>query len=99
VPHLGAGEAGNAMDARGLNRLGEGHRRQDGGEPPCQHRRARPRGAEQEDVMVKTPASRSALPYTLGRQATTFPALGATWGTNMATTSWVIGTFGDASFA
>jgi hypothetical protein len=51
-----AGEAGDAVDTRGLNRLGEGHRRQDGGQPPCQHRRARPRGAEQEQIMVKTPA-------------------------------------------
>ena len=40
-------QAGDAVDARGLNGLGEGHRRQDGGEPPGQHRRARPRGAEQ----------------------------------------------------
>jgi hypothetical protein len=51
------GGAREVVDRRGLNRLGEGHRRQDGGEPPGQHRRARPRGAEQEDVMVRTPAS------------------------------------------
>jgi hypothetical protein len=38
--HCGAvaREASDAMDARGLKSLGEGHRRQDGGEPPCQHR-------------------------------------------------------------
>jgi hypothetical protein len=41
-----AGEASDAVDPRGLNRLGEGHRRQDRGQPPGQHRRARPRGAE-----------------------------------------------------
>ena len=51
-----AGEARDAVDTRGLNRLGEGHRRQDGGQSPCQHRLARPRGAEQEDVVVTTPA-------------------------------------------
>jgi hypothetical protein len=33
----GAGEAGDAVDARRLNGLGEGHRREDGGEPACQH--------------------------------------------------------------
>jgi hypothetical protein len=50
------GEAGDTVNARGLNRFGEGHRRQDGGEPPCQHRRARPRGTEEKDVMDRTPA-------------------------------------------
>jgi hypothetical protein len=49
--------AGGAMDARGLDGLGQGHRRQDGGEPPGQHRRARPRRAEQEGVVVTTPTS------------------------------------------
>src|SRR5512132_3461043 len=58
-----AGEARDAVDTRGLNRLGEGHRRQDGGEPPCQHRLARPRGAEQEQIMVRTPASTLASLY------------------------------------
>jgi hypothetical protein len=56
-----AREASDAMDTRGLHGLGEGHRRQDGGEPPGEHRLARPRGAEQEDVMVRTPASASFL--------------------------------------
>jgi hypothetical protein len=36
-----AGEAGDAVDTRGLNGLGERHRRQNRGEPPGQHRRAR----------------------------------------------------------
>jgi hypothetical protein len=31
----GAGEARDAVDTRGLNRLGEGHRRQEGDESPC----------------------------------------------------------------
>jgi hypothetical protein len=35
-----AGEAGDAVDACGLNSLGEGHRQQDSGESPGQHRRA-----------------------------------------------------------
>jgi hypothetical protein len=56
-----AGEAGDAMDARGLDGLGQGQRRQDGGEPPRQPRLARPRRAEHQDVMVKTPAGPSAL--------------------------------------
>jgi hypothetical protein len=44
------------MDTRRLDGLGEGHGWQDGGESPCQHRLARPRGAEQEDIMGRTPA-------------------------------------------
>jgi hypothetical protein len=51
-----AGEARDAVDTRGLNGLGEGHRRQDGGEPPCQHRLARPRGAK-EQVALNTKIS------------------------------------------
>jgi hypothetical protein len=51
-----AGAAGAAMDARGVDGLGEGHGRQDGGEPPGQPRRARPWRTEKEDVMVTTPA-------------------------------------------
>jgi hypothetical protein len=54
----GAGAAGDAMDARGLEGVGEAHRGQDGGEPPSQHRLASPRGAEEkEEVMGRTPAS------------------------------------------
>jgi hypothetical protein len=53
------------MDTHSLNGLGEDHRRQDGGEPPCEHRLARPRGAEQEQIMVTTPASPSASPELL----------------------------------
>jgi hypothetical protein len=56
-----AGEAGDSVDTRGLNRLGEGHRRQDGGQSPCQHRLARPRGAEQEEIRVRTPVCISTL--------------------------------------
>ena len=51
-----ASEAGDAVDTRGLNGLREGHRRQDGGEAACEHRLARPWGAEQEQIMVRTPA-------------------------------------------
>jgi hypothetical protein len=51
-----APKAGDTVDARGLNGLGEGHRRQDGGEPPGQHRLARPWRTKEEDIMVTTPA-------------------------------------------
>ena len=60
-----AGEAGDAVDTRGLNGLGEGHRRQNGGEAPGQHRLARPGRTKQEDIMVTTPASASASPEAL----------------------------------
>jgi hypothetical protein len=40
-----AGETGDAMDARGVDGLGEGRRLQDGGEPPRQPRLPSPRGA------------------------------------------------------
>jgi hypothetical protein len=56
-----AGEAGDAMDAGGLNRFGQGHGRQDGGEPPGQHPCARSRTAKNEKVIDTTLAS--ALPY------------------------------------
>jgi hypothetical protein len=64
--HAVAGAARDTVDARGLNGLGEGIRRQDGGEPPGEHRLARPRGAEQEDVMRRTPAYHFASPVPLG---------------------------------
>jgi hypothetical protein len=54
------GEAGDAVDPRGLDGLGQRHGRQNGGQPPRQHGGARPRRADEEDVMVTTPASRSA---------------------------------------
>jgi hypothetical protein len=49
------GEAGDAVDPCGLKGLGRGHRRQDGDASPRQHRCACPRGAKQEDIMVRTP--------------------------------------------
>jgi hypothetical protein len=51
----GAGTAGDAMDARGVEGFGEGHGRHDGGEPPRQPRFPSPRGA-QEEVMIIMPA-------------------------------------------
>jgi hypothetical protein len=51
-----AGEAGGAVDPLGLNGLGEGHRRQNRGEPPGQHRLARARRTKKEQIMVETPA-------------------------------------------
>jgi hypothetical protein len=50
--------------ALSLNGFGEGHRRQDGGEPPRQHQLLYPRWAQKEYMMVTmvtTPASSSAL--------------------------------------
>jgi hypothetical protein len=58
----GAGAASDAVEARGLEGLGQAHRRQEGGEPPRQPRRARPRGAEHEEIMNRTPASASLSP-------------------------------------
>ena len=45
-----AGEAGDAVDPRGLNGFGEGHGRQDSGVPPGQHRLVHPQTAEKEKV-------------------------------------------------
>jgi hypothetical protein len=47
------GKAGDVVDARGLDGLSEGHRRQDGGEPPCQHRLPHPAGPEHERLWLK----------------------------------------------
>jgi hypothetical protein len=43
----GAGEAGDAVEAGGLEGFGPRHGRQDGGEPVRQPRLARPGGAQQ----------------------------------------------------
>ena len=51
-----AGEAGDAMDSGGLQGFGEGHRWYNRGETAGQHRLARARRAEQEDVVGRTPA-------------------------------------------
>ena len=55
------GEAGDTVDADGLDGFGQAHRRQDGGEPPRQHRLPHPRRAEEEDVVGTTPTSCSPL--------------------------------------
>jgi hypothetical protein len=47
-----AREAGDAMDARRLNSPGEGHGRQEGGEPPGPPRRARPRRPQEARVRL-----------------------------------------------
>jgi hypothetical protein len=57
--HALANTAGHASEAHGVEGFGEVQRRQNGREPPRQHRLARPRGAEHEVVWVTTPASRS----------------------------------------
>jgi hypothetical protein len=63
-PHRAvAGEACDAVDTRGLNGLGESHRRQHRGESPGQHRFARPRWTDEKDVVGGTPVFASALPW------------------------------------
>jgi hypothetical protein len=49
-------QAGDAMDMDGFNGFREGHIRQDGREPACQHRLPDPWWAEHQEVMVRTPA-------------------------------------------
>ena len=56
-----AGAAGDAVDMHGLNGLGEGHGRQDGGERPRQHRRPRPRWSQEQPIMLRMPGCPSAL--------------------------------------
>jgi hypothetical protein len=48
-------KAREAREARGVKGVDEAHRRQDGGESPRQHRCARPRRAEQEEMMSTMP--------------------------------------------
>jgi hypothetical protein len=50
------GEAGDAVNTRGLDGFSQGHIRQDGGESAVQHRLSGPRGAKQE-VVIRMPAS------------------------------------------
>jgi hypothetical protein len=54
----GAGltSARDAVNARGLNGFGQGHRRQEGGEPPGQPRLARSEWIQEQDVGVTTSA-------------------------------------------
>ena len=60
-----AGHTGDAVDARGVEGFGQGHIRQNRGQSPCQPRVPRPRRPQEEDIMLKTPASGSALPQPL----------------------------------
>jgi hypothetical protein len=53
------------VDAGGVEGFEQGRRRQDGGEPARQHRRARPRGAKEEQIMGRTPAYHFASPMSL----------------------------------
>jgi hypothetical protein len=45
------GAAGDAVDARGVDALGHGHRRRNGGEASSQHRLARPWGPQTRHVV------------------------------------------------
>jgi hypothetical protein len=58
---LRAGEAGDAMNARGLQRFGETHRWQNGGQPPRQHRFPDPRWAEEQQVVIRIAVPLSTL--------------------------------------
>ena len=58
----GAGAAGDAIHSRGLEAFSQTHRWQDGGQPACQPRLPHPRWPQEEEVMVRTPACRSASP-------------------------------------
>jgi hypothetical protein len=48
-----AGEAGDAMHPRGLQRFGETHHRQNSGQPARQHRLPHPRWPQEEDIMAE----------------------------------------------
>jgi hypothetical protein len=58
------GEAGDAVDAGGVEGLGQGHVGEDRRQAAGQPRLPRP-GRPQEQIMVRTPASPSALPSAL----------------------------------
>jgi hypothetical protein len=60
-----AGAAGDAMDVGGVEGLGEGHGRQDRGEPAGQPRRARSGWTQKQDVVGTTPAYYFASPMSL----------------------------------
>jgi hypothetical protein len=50
-----AGEAGDAVNARGFDGFGKSHIRQNGGQAVRQHRLPRLRWAKDEEIMVITP--------------------------------------------
>jgi hypothetical protein len=58
-PPIREGVMRGATRTGGLKGVGEGHGRYNRGETAGQHRLARSRGAEQEHIMVRTPASAS----------------------------------------
>src|SRR6266540_3156337 len=55
------GQAGDAMEAGGLQRCRQAHRRREGGEATPQPRLACPWGAEEQEVIYSMPASPSSL--------------------------------------
>jgi hypothetical protein len=71
----GAREAGTAVEARGLEGPSQGHGGQNGREPLRQPRRARPSGPQEENVMVKMPASASVSRVILQQCAARTPEL------------------------
>jgi hypothetical protein len=54
------------MDAGGVERVGQGHRRQEGGQPPRQLRCACPGETREAHMMGRTPAVASASPQPSG---------------------------------
>jgi hypothetical protein len=54
-------EGSDAMNARGLQRFGETHRWQNGGQPPRQHRFPDPRWAEEQQVVIRIAVPLSTL--------------------------------------
>jgi hypothetical protein len=92
-----AGEAGDTMDACGLNGFGQSQRRQDGGESPCQPRRASPRRAKEAEVTVNIPTSPAVSRVMLQRCAARTPGLAVlvsatpvtAYGTGLMYSRWV----------
>jgi hypothetical protein len=72
----GVGAAGDTMDACGLNGFDQGHRRQDGGESPSQHRLASPKWRYGQHT-----GNRNGFTMVGARAFADLPWLDAQWGT------------------
>ncbi len=53
--HANAGEAGDTMHAGGLQRFGEAHLQQHGGQPARQHRRPHARSSPEQRSLNRSP--------------------------------------------
>jgi hypothetical protein len=65
----GAGAAGDAMHAHGLQRVDQMHRRQNGGQPARQPRLPHPQWPQEEHMMLRTPPLSSHLSWHLQAMA------------------------------